>query len=361
MSRMIRRELREYVLSAGPLKVDRDKGVIYGVKVLGWDSDNKRRYVPEAGRQAIGLYEGIKVFTDHPVPGHKHARNDRDAFGKLFAVRWEPDGVYADLHYFKTHPLAQTVCEDVERGLGVFGLSHNANGEGETRDGTFWVHKILEVRSVDLVSEAATVTNLWESKMKNYKDAVLAIDDKTYAKVKAVLLEVADEYADMPTMPDETDWRSHCSAAIGAILKDEQLSPEEMKTKIDSILDAAIHDSSPAEECKEDDEKPAKKDGEGEGAADEKKKAEESKKQKPATGKQLQEHCQRLCKLANVTWDKPLQQTYEKIGDENAFLDLLESIQTRVVRRGTPPRSSAAGVPDKKADMDAKSFAKAVR
>ncbi len=175
--------------STSPLRVDRDAGIIYGVKVLGWDSDNGRRYLPEAGRAAIGLYEGAKVFLDHPAKKDNGPRSDADAFGRLHAVHWTTEGVFGDLHFYTSHPMAERVCEDAEKidSLGVFGLSHNAQGEGETVDGIFVIHRIVEVRSVDLVSEPATVRNLKESRRMQALEAndKLTADDHVLNAMKA--------------------------------------------------------------------------------------------------------------------------------------------------------------------------------
>ncbi len=54
--------LQEIVSSRGvAMRVDREHGVIRGVKLLGLVSRNGRRYLPAALQQAAGLYEGAKV------------------------------------------------------------------------------------------------------------------------------------------------------------------------------------------------------------------------------------------------------------------------------------------------------------
>ena len=49
--------------------VDRQAGVIRGVKILGLESRNGRSYLPEALSQAAPLYEGAKVNVNHPKSG----------------------------------------------------------------------------------------------------------------------------------------------------------------------------------------------------------------------------------------------------------------------------------------------------
>ena len=75
--------LQEFCDSRGvSMRVDRQAGVIRGVKVLGLESRNGRTYLPEALAQAAQLYEDAKVNVNHPegqsgraarLPGpHRH-------------------------------------------------------------------------------------------------------------------------------------------------------------------------------------------------------------------------------------------------------------------------------------------------
>lgn len=183
-----RRALVETVTAAAaPLKVDRDRGIIRGVKVLGRFSRNTHKHPQAEGTEyseacmddAVRrrLYEGVTVRANHPpkINGRRDPAAERDvhdSLGKITNVRKERDaegnpGLYGDLHYLKTHPLAESVCEDVERGLGVYGLSHNADA-GRDRFDPATRRLVIEsladdVRSVDLVDRPATNRNLWES------------------------------------------------------------------------------------------------------------------------------------------------------------------------------------------------------
>lgn len=147
------------------LKVDRANCIIEGVKILGFTSKNGRRYTEQAVRAARQLYEGVFVNVDHPEDGPNGQRSSYDRFGKLVNVRFiEGKGLYGDLLYYGTHKLSETVIEDVERGLGGFGLSHNASGDGHTEaDGTVVIEEITKVRHVDLVADPATTFSLSES------------------------------------------------------------------------------------------------------------------------------------------------------------------------------------------------------
>jgi len=166
-----------------PLEIDEEAGIIFRVKVLGrfsrnnhglTEAENGTDYLP-CMRQAIGEYEGKKVKCNHPAdrsqPGKE--RPVEDTFGVLRNVLLEDDengepAVWADLHYLTSHPMAPRVVEDVKKGLGVYGLSHNAAAKRERFDRAnkrLVIEELATVRSVDLVDKPATNRTLWESEM----------------------------------------------------------------------------------------------------------------------------------------------------------------------------------------------------
>ena len=358
--------LREdFTRAPGPLQVDREQGIIYRVKILGWDSDNGRRYLPEAGREAVPLYEGSKVFLDHPEK-RSATRDDEDAFGRLRAVHWEEDGVYGDLHFFTSHPMAARVCEDVERGLGVFGMSHNAQGEGETVDGIFVIHHIIEVRSVDLVSEPATVKNLWESKMASRRERIRAILEsrKLTANQRRFLKRLASA---APDQEEEPTHRDHLLDAVGACLK-EDMDPHERCHKVNRIMEllnpepAGHHD-----ELQEDEE-------EGHSPDDDSTDADEDEAREGRRGwsgqpgvRELQEELaflrldqkiHRLCEVKQVPCTDDLLEALHALKDEGKIARHLDYLQRlgaasrgkRRARQGTATQkvqeSLAGAVPD---------------
>lgn len=159
----------------GPaLTIDKEHGVVHGVKVLGLQSTNTHRvpgakrtiYAKDALAKAVPLYEGVVVRMNHD-PRDKPQGGDSNIernIGVLRNVRLAEDGIRADLHYKKSHPFVPQLIEDIERRMGTLALSHDADGKGPVgKDGTFTVEQILEVRSVDLVTKGGTTANLWES------------------------------------------------------------------------------------------------------------------------------------------------------------------------------------------------------
>ncbi len=109
--------------------VDCDAGVIRGVRVLGRQSRNGREYSDRALAEAAALYQGIGVNLNHPDKRETNRERPVEAgFGWLEAVEVKGDGVYADLHYLRSHPQAAVIVEAAQRNPKRFGLSHNAEG-----------------------------------------------------------------------------------------------------------------------------------------------------------------------------------------------------------------------------------------
>jgi hypothetical protein len=144
--------------------VDHDAGVIRGVKVLGRQSRNGREYSDQALHDAARLYEGIGVNLNHADTRDGVRNRPVEAgFGWLAGVAVRSEGVFGDLHYFKSHPQAAVIVEAAERNPRRFGLSHNAEGRVAHQRGKNVVESIEHVRSVDLVQNPATNAGLFES------------------------------------------------------------------------------------------------------------------------------------------------------------------------------------------------------
>jgi hypothetical protein len=160
------REVLEFVQASNSHKVDREAGIIRGVKVLGHISKNGHSYTSEAIQKGRDLYEGVAVFVDHPVAARvDDERKLAEQFGWLESVRVEPDGLHADLHFVKAHPMASIACELAERRPDKMGLSHNAVVTESRRDGKIVFENIHRVRSVDLVCRPATTRGIFEQEL----------------------------------------------------------------------------------------------------------------------------------------------------------------------------------------------------
>lgn len=157
--------LLEYVQQTGPFEVDEDNAVIKGVRILGLESANNRRYLREGVTAAIPLYEGKATNVDHPTKPNESTTVARRN-GWLENVRQESDGgLRGDWHLLKSHPLTPTILEAARVRPQLMGLSHNASGRTRREGGREIVEAIDAVNSVDLVADPATVTGLHEGKI----------------------------------------------------------------------------------------------------------------------------------------------------------------------------------------------------
>lgn len=233
------------------LKVDRDAGVIRGVKVLGKKSLHRRTYSDKSMDQAVVLYEGKGVNIDHRDKDNPNAdRSVAEGFGRLKDVRREKTGIFADLHFLKSHPLAEQVCETAERMPEQFGLSHDADGSMNHKRNL--VEELQKVYSVDLVRNPATNTSLFES--ENMMTTTLrAISRIQKNKVLARLLENEDLLSNpmgaavvepemavevAPEAAVEEQVAAAFGAMIQAILADDSMDKTAKLKKIRDILDA---------------------------------------------------------------------------------------------------------------------------
>jgi hypothetical protein len=157
--------LQEFVDSRGVnMRIDRAAGVIRGVKLLGFESRNGRKYLPEALSQAVGLYEGAKVNVNHPKGNPLAARDYQDRLGRIRNVAVRPaEGVFGDLFFNPKHALAEQLAWDAEHAPENVGFSHNVQARTSRQGDQTVVEAILKVQSIDLVADPATTRGLFEA------------------------------------------------------------------------------------------------------------------------------------------------------------------------------------------------------
>lgn len=389
------RYLRESVdttRSAPGFRVDRNAGVIYGVKVLGTHSKNTHGemgvsgtvYTPECLVKARPLYEGMKVFADHPDRSDPNAeRPTSAAIGVLRNVRAEADGLRADLHYIRTSQAAKDLVEDCERKLGLYGLSHNASaGETAIENGMYVVKEIAEVRSVDLVTRPATTRTLWESHtMPNTFRSLLESVRPGFVGKRAkwlnFLLEADDmtapldtESADMPApmdtppMPDSGGANDALNqgfrAAMIAVIDDVGMSPEDKMAKLKILIKThskltSDNESMPDESIEEPLLEMSPGDEEsGYSSGDDDDKDSDNLKE---SLQRENEVLKLLLESHGVTVKPVVFDALKGLATPEARKELLESIQTK----SSKPRSAGHPVQRIELPQDANSFAKFIK
>jgi hypothetical protein len=296
--------LREEVLQSG-LQVDEQAGIIRGVKILGFTSVNRRRYLREAVAEALPGYEGMRVNLDHVGPADQQLtarRSVKDRIGKLTGTRLAEDGAYADLHYNPAHPYGPAIAWAAKNQPDTLGLSHVAIGQGKPdKDGTFIVNKIVSVRSVDLVADPATTKGLFE--------------------------DMEPELNPAAAEPEDEGYEASIGKLVCEILKDGELSMDDKKKKILQAL-KLMDDDEEDEKGSEEEDKDG--DDEEEESVDPKKELARLKAEKKA---------RQMCEAAKVSVTEAFIEALAVLKNEKAMKRLIED-RKAVVNK---PRSAAPG------------------
>jgi hypothetical protein len=179
--------LQEYVDSRGvTLRVDRAAGVLRGVKLIGLESQNGRRYRPAALAAAVGLYEGAKVNVNHPQHGPLAPRDYRDRLGVVRQVEFRPgEGLFANLHFNPKHLLAEQLAWDAENNPRNVGFSHNVLARLVREGEHTVVEAITHVQSVDLVADPAATQGLFEHEEPEADAAAHVVDGGEHRQAPA--------------------------------------------------------------------------------------------------------------------------------------------------------------------------------
>lgn len=147
--------------------IDREQGIIRGVKLLGLRSKNRRNYdTPGVRQNASKVLEGARIYIDHPATATT-PRSYRDKFAVVEGeVTYRAGlGHFGTIRYNPKHPVAEQFVWDVLHAPKSFGMSINASVKMGKIDsgGDAAVESIDMVRSIDIVTNPATAEGLFES------------------------------------------------------------------------------------------------------------------------------------------------------------------------------------------------------
>jgi hypothetical protein len=163
-------------------RIDRNAGMLYGVRVMGIKSAHGYDYSLDAQRAACPRYEQMPVGLDHNYNGGP--MTVEAAWGTLCNPRVDDRGTVADLRYLKTHVRTEQVLEDAERDVGLFSLSAVTTRVVEHPKGTV---KSFSPLRVDLVVRGATTKKLFE---QDHLDAEAKAQLAELASVKKEIAEI---------------------------------------------------------------------------------------------------------------------------------------------------------------------------
>lgn len=330
--------LREFVAPESG-RVDRDHGLIRGVKVLGPESRNGRRYLAEAIRKAARLYEGAKVYADHP---DKPARDRKvaDYLGRLTNVRYREGCLYADLQVMRSHPLAEQLFEAAESQPFAFGLSHVVDGIVQRRGEEQLVTEIRRVKSVDLVADPATTNGLYEgADMARPKKVITPVseDEMEMAPMDAPAEPAAEEPAADPLMAgfeakvleifrSDKPWQDK-KAMFGELLKAQE-------RLMNMGQEQAASEDDYSDDDEEEEEESARRKAPAAG--------EKELREQVAFFKRQQEALE-LCESMGVTPTKVLRLALLQCADKNEMTQLIREHKVAARVQGGRPRSQAPG------------------
>lgn len=182
-------QLRDSVFLESAPRIDSERGILFGVKLLGRLSRNNREYAREAMESAAPRYSGLKVYVDHPVNGNAERSVDRWA-GTIQNARFEEDGIYGDIKLRTKSPFFEGIVEAARDFPKDVGFSHVAEGSTRMEGETEIVESIKEVFSVDLVTDPATTRGIFESRRTKPATLKTAIESLPEGPVRKRLVEM---------------------------------------------------------------------------------------------------------------------------------------------------------------------------
>lgn len=230
----------EFVDNRGlTLTADAAAGTVKNVKILGPQSANGRIYSEAAMRDAVRMYEGAKVYLNHPTKAGEPRRVE-DRFGEMRGVSFRPgEGLFAETFaYNPKHSFAEAFAWNAQHAPHAIGFSHNINGKTATQNGKLVVESITKVNSVDLVAEPATTRGLHESVEPESGEPTVLTLEQVKAQpelVKAILQEQASSQEaqaqanELKQLKEEND---RLKTAAAAVVLEQTIATELAEAKL---------------------------------------------------------------------------------------------------------------------------------
>jgi BMFP domain-containing protein YqiC len=169
-------------------RIDREAGILYGVRLLGTESLHGYRYAIDAQKAVVGRFEGMALGVDHDYDGR--AMRVGDAWGTITNPRVDDRGSLGDVRYLKSHDRTEQILEDAERGIGLFSISPVCTACVEDR-ATRTVTSFAPKRC-DLVVRGATTRTLFEQFSGGAQDMAVLRAENESLRQRVAALEAAN-------------------------------------------------------------------------------------------------------------------------------------------------------------------------
>ena len=143
---------------------DNGNRTIQNVVFLGAESAHGYTYKQEAMAKAVGLYNGVRCFINHPnAEEEKSGRRDLMKMAGMTRDARHEDGKIKGSMVLLDDQYGRKFWNIAHSMPTVAGCSHVADGSMVEEGGKKFVDDISEVVSVDLVVQGATTKNVFES------------------------------------------------------------------------------------------------------------------------------------------------------------------------------------------------------
>ena len=160
-------EVRDRGEALAEATVDRKSNVIQNVTLLGKHSRNGRTYSDRALEDAVRLYENAPFFLDHPTDremrDRKGTRSVLDLAGRIRNPRRVGDMVRGTIEVLDVQPAKNLIFALAEQMPTAAGNSHRVLGRVKREGDTEVVEGLDKVFAVELVTDPATTSGLFES------------------------------------------------------------------------------------------------------------------------------------------------------------------------------------------------------
>ena len=153
---------------------EKTDNTIRNICLISASSRNNRVYTDRALNNIVELARGVKVFADHSVK--EEIRSVRDLIGKIERPYKSNNKVYGDLKVLSNQK--DWVFSIAEQMPNLVRMSIVAKGKvSPERDskGREQIESVVQLKSVDLVSEPATVSGLFEQRLGVRKDGTIGV------------------------------------------------------------------------------------------------------------------------------------------------------------------------------------------